>query len=150
MTVLTVTIISYALWTTRQVSHSGIVIVTRNFKIFTEFACIHELTAIDWSDIVNGVGQAANFTAYVKNLDAKTVYVNWNLTAMPAGITLKMWMAGVGESPYYNPWDYNTLRMELDAGWIRPIRFELSIGLNADEGIFSYTQFFYGFNIEFP
>jgi hypothetical protein len=91
-------------------------------------------------------------TAFVKNLNTHTVYVNWNASVMPTGISLKMYWSGSSLNPppdnTYVEWVYDTHRETLSAGAVRGIRFELSIGSSAAEGSFAYTQYFAGFDTE--
>lgn len=68
--------IGYAVWAPRQIPHSGIVVIDRNFGIYKDYECTTELTAIDWSSLINRTGQSMNVTAFIKNLDGRTAYIN--------------------------------------------------------------------------
>ena len=146
------TTIGYAIWLSKQVQHSGIVIVERQFKLYKDFGDTTELTAIDWTNLLNHTGQSLNVTAFIRNLNSHVVYVNWNTSAMPTGIQLKMYFSGSDLNPppawTFNPWTYDTLRTTLPVGVLRTIRFELTITASANEGVFSYTQYFTGFDTE--
>ncbi|RLC80411.1 MAG: hypothetical protein DRJ03_21775 [Chloroflexi bacterium] len=144
------------LFVQREVQHSGIVTLHRDFKIYKDYACTEELTSIDWSQYIQYRGESVNLTAYIRNEGEETVYVNWTVPNMPEGIQLRMFWSGydpADEAPdssfvLWSEGERETLPYNSGYQVIRAIRFELTILSDAPEGSFSFTEYFGGHDVE--
>ena len=134
---------------TRQVSHTGVVVLRRDFKIYVDFACTTELTGIDWPSMYHN--NKLNVSAYVKNLGEDVIYISWMAQNLPEGITLKMFWSGyepADEAPDNTFVLWQGFRETLLKNKIRQIRFEITIGGIVPEGAFSFNTLFDGHDVE--
>jgi hypothetical protein len=134
----------------RSVDHSVVVVLHRDFRLYQDYDCTVELTAIDWDEMYRN--DALNKTFYAKNLGEATIYVSWNATGLDSKLQLKMYWSGYESADppdnTYQTWTYDTHRETLPVSSVRAIRFELKILGTAPEGALGFTETFYGHDVE--
>ena len=133
--VLAVCLLSSALavmYLERTVTHNIEVVGRLLIGLYQNDACTIPLTSIEWGQVERGCTTGKTF--YIKNEGDKIAYVQWNVTTLPANVTLEVLWAGV-------VWSSGTEK-NLTSNTIKNIDFNLRVGLDALMISSSFTQTF--------
>jgi len=124
-------------WIQREVGHKVTVVGRLLINLYQNVECTIPLTLIDWGELERGCTRG--LTYYIKNEGDKVVYVCWNVTSLPSGLTLSMNWDGA-------EWLANT-RNSLPSGTVKSLDFNLYVHLDAPLSItLTFTEVFTGFD----